>query len=126
MRARRALGYKSAKKFADAIGISESSVANAESGRESVGEGVFMDIETALRWPEDCITRYIETGDESVLPSVSSPTPAEGEPRDSWERKLVQDFPDMSLQRRLELFRMHRSDKAQQRRKKGDGVTRAG
>lgn len=67
-RARQAAGYRSQRAFAEAIGVAEASVARAETGDERIGDTVFGAIELGLGWPEDCIARYLETGDESVLP----------------------------------------------------------
>lgn len=66
-RARRAAGYKSARAFAEAIGISESSVANAEIGSDRVGAGVYMDIESGLGWPMNSIKEALKTRDFSAL-----------------------------------------------------------
>lgn len=71
-RARRRAGFRSQKVFAEALGLHESSVANAERGDESVGARVFDLIEARLGWPEGCISEYIDTGDEAVLPSTDS------------------------------------------------------
>ncbi|PXY21161.1 hypothetical protein BAY60_27220 [Prauserella muralis] len=45
-----------------------------------MGEATFVAIEGGLKWPDDCITRYLETGDESLLPSIGRPGQAEEEP----------------------------------------------
>lgn len=66
-RARRKAGYRSQRAFAEAIGVSEASVANAERGSATVGNSVFSAIEDGLNWAEDCIQRYLETGDETLL-----------------------------------------------------------
>ncbi len=62
-----AAGYDTQLAFANALGISEGSVANAERGASRVGNKVFTKIEGKLGWPNICM-RYIETGDESLLP----------------------------------------------------------
>lgn len=68
-RARLRAGYRSQKAFADEIGISENSVARAETGDERVGESVFVAIESGLPWwPDNSIERFLETGDDSLLP----------------------------------------------------------
>lgn len=71
-RARQRAGYRSQKAFAEAIGVAESGVAWAESGndRVAVGGKVFAAIEDGLGWPEDCITRYLKTGNESLLQAL--------------------------------------------------------
>ena len=77
-RARRKAGFRSQKAFAQALGISEASVANAERGSDSVGDAVFTAIEDGLKWPEECIARYLETGEERYLPgsqAQSEPSP---------------------------------------------------
>jgi transcriptional regulator with XRE-family HTH domain len=88
---RRAAGYKSARAFATAIGLSESSIANAERGAESVGLGAYLDIETGLGWPDGCILRYLDSGDIAELPSRTGSVPRadEWEPRDDMERKIM-------------------------------------
>lgn len=79
-RARRAARYKNAKAFADAIGISATSVARAEAGWDTTGASVYADIERGLKWPEEIIQRYLATGDDSLLGRMT----AEGdEPDDS-------------------------------------------
>lgn len=66
-RARRAAGHRSQASFADAIGYHESSVAQAESGSDRAGGGLFQAIEDALHMPPMVISTYIETGDETLL-----------------------------------------------------------
>lgn len=112
-RARRRAGYRSAKAFADALPVSENSVAKAESGADTVGDTVFVAIETALGWPEDCITRYIETGDESLLPSATEAEPVDPSRYPDWlnvddekERK-VWDL-DLSVEDRWFFIQAHR------------------
>lgn len=87
-RARQVAGYSSQKAFADAIGVSETSVANAERGSELVGAGdkVFVAIEIGLSWPEDCTLRYLETGDERVF--VADPVEVAAAPDDINEAML--------------------------------------
>lgn len=118
-RARVAAGYKSQKAFADAIGVSENSVAHAETGSERIGDTVFGAIEAGLRWPEDCISQYLETGDESLLPSRAattpprngSHTPADHYPSDlrddPVERKLwdIEELDDASKWRHIYAYR---------------------
>lgn len=89
--ARRAAGYKSARGFATAMGLSETSIARAESGSPKVGAGVYLDIESCLGWPTGCIERYLETGNESELPAVNRRQAAESEiePRDDFERRVL-------------------------------------
>jgi transcriptional regulator with XRE-family HTH domain len=81
-RARQRLGYDSQQSFADTIGVDKSGVSYAESGgdRIAVDGKIFAAIEDGLSWPEDCISRYLKTGDESLLPAPESegarrPTP---------------------------------------------------
>ena len=66
-RHRRAAGHRSARAFADAIGISEGSVAHAESGSPRTGRRVYDAIEAGLDWPEGSIQRYLDTGDEQAF-----------------------------------------------------------
>lgn len=70
-RARQRLGHGSQQAFADAIGVEKSGVSYAESGRDRIAiDGkIFGAIEDGLGWPEDCISRYLKTGDESLLPA---------------------------------------------------------
>jgi transcriptional regulator with XRE-family HTH domain len=68
-RARRLAGYRSQRAFAKALGIHETSVARAETGDDRIGTSVFTAIEAKLHWPDDCIARYLESGDERHLPS---------------------------------------------------------
>ena len=70
-RGRRKAGHRSQRAFAESIGLSESSVANAERGSDSVGASVFTAIEDGLGWPEGSIASYLETGDEDALPSAA-------------------------------------------------------
>lgn len=81
---RLAAGYRSQRAFAEAIDKNETSVARAETGDERVGDGVFGSIESGLGWPEDCISRYLATGDESVLPPSRS-----GEPNVKQRRNMA-------------------------------------
>jgi hypothetical protein len=71
-RARRAAGYKSARAFADAIGISTTSVARAEAGWDTTGASVYADIEQGLKWPEEIIRRYLAAGDELLLGQMTA------------------------------------------------------
>lgn len=76
-RLRRQAGFKSAKAFAESIGsISETSVARAEAGYDNVGDGVYGDIETALKLTPGAIADYLETGDSRLL---DAPLAAAGE-----------------------------------------------
>ena len=70
-RARRAAGFRSQAAFATAIGVSEGSVARAESGSELVGAEVFTRIEIGLHLPAEVVTQYIETGEASLLAEIS-------------------------------------------------------
>lgn len=63
-------GYRSQKVFAHEIGVSESSVAYAESGSDRSGDVVFAAIENGLGWPADIIRQYLDSGDESLLDSM--------------------------------------------------------
>ncbi|WP_435582873.1 hypothetical protein [Amycolatopsis thermoflava] len=77
-RARRRAGYRSAQAFADAIGLSYSSVAHAESGSDRAGKQVFDAIEDGLPdWPTGAIDRYLETGDPAALPDFGDESKAE-------------------------------------------------
>lgn len=122
-RARVAAGYKSQKAFADAIGVSENSVAHAETGSVRIGDTVFGAIEAGLRWPEDCISQYLETGDESLLPSrTATPTPAAdsedeypAELVDSAERKIW-DIEELTEEQRWRQIESLRADRAVARR----------
>lgn len=77
-KARRWAGYRSQAKFADAIGLSESSVANAEIGSERVGMDAYGQIEAGLpQWPDGTIERFLATGDLSLLPEVGEHRPRE-------------------------------------------------
>ncbi|WP_027946563.1 helix-turn-helix domain-containing protein [Amycolatopsis taiwanensis] len=78
-RARVRAGYRSQKAFADAIGISENSVARAEIGDERIGDKVFAAIEDGLGWGEYVVAEYLETGDESIF-TDSEPAPEPAEP----------------------------------------------
>lgn len=75
-RDRRKAGFTSQRNFAEAIGASETAVAYAETGDPRVGVKTFALIEDGLGWPDDSITRYLNTGDETVFvhaaPSVES------------------------------------------------------
>lgn len=75
-RARQRAGFTSQRAFAQAVGVDTTSVANAETGGEQIAVGgkVYAAIEDALGWPEDSTTRYLETGDESHLPSPTGDT----------------------------------------------------
>lgn len=113
-RARRAAGYRSQKAFAAAINVSEASVANAERGAETVGEGVFTLVETGLNMPDEIITRYLETGDPDLLELIAfyptSPRrPPEPEPelRDRVERDLWA-MKHIPVRERLALIEEHR------------------
>lgn len=115
-RARVAAGYKSQKTFADAIGVSENSVAHAETGSERIGDTVFGAIEAGLKWPEDCISQYLETGDESLLPSrkgLQATTTADHYPADlrddPVERKLW-DIKDLDERSRWRHIYAHRTE----------------
>ncbi|MCI2421472.1 helix-turn-helix domain-containing protein [Saccharopolyspora sp. K220] len=66
-RARLGAGYRSQKSFAEAIGVSENSVARAEIGDERVGQSVFLAIEGGLGWTESAISVFLDTGDEATL-----------------------------------------------------------
>jgi transcriptional regulator with XRE-family HTH domain len=68
-RARRKAGYRSQKAFAAAIGISEASVAYAESGNNRAGPAVYESIEHGLKWADGYTTRYLEFGDQPTVPS---------------------------------------------------------
>lgn len=104
--ARRAAGYKSARAFARAVRLSESSIANAERGADSVGSGVYLDIETGLGWPTGTIARYLDTGEPDDLPPVkpATATPAEPDlldPQDDMERQIVESSLSKREKRRL-------------------------
>jgi len=57
--ARRAKRFRSQKAFADHIGVHESSVASAETGKDRIGESVFEAIERGLGWPSGSTMAYI-------------------------------------------------------------------
>lgn len=89
--ARRAAGYKSARAFATAIGVSESSIANAEIGSDRVGMGVYMDIETGLDWPTNSIRQALETENLEDLqprPKQTGPDLYARELRDEFEEQI--------------------------------------
>lgn len=122
--ARRAAGYKSARAFAAAIGISESSIANAERGSSRVGEGVVMDIESALGWPGGSIHRAINTGDMAQL-EVSrrdEPDLYSHEIRDSFERE-VYELDTLPEQERWRVIVEHRQRHAA---RQGSSMRRSG
>lgn len=81
-------GIKSQRKFAEALDISEGSVANLERGADTVGDPTFEAAEAYLKWPLGAIRHYVETG-ESRIPDLASETTAEPhwpiEPRNQWE-----------------------------------------
>lgn len=106
--ARRAAGYKSARAFAAAIGVSESSVATAEIGSHRVGMGVLMDIETGLEWPRGSIERFLESGDLAELPShvVGRADEKLVQPRDSFEREIMDS--NLDLESKVHWIRRHR------------------
>ncbi|TKG61303.1 hypothetical protein [Prauserella endophytica] len=115
--ARRAAGHKSARSFADAIGVSESSVANAEIGSERVGEGVYLDIESGLGWPTGCIRSYLETGEIDKLPSgvaVATPKRDEMEPQDDYEEMIINS--SLARREKLKLLRGYRKALDEERR----------
>jgi transcriptional regulator with XRE-family HTH domain len=68
--ARRRAGHRSQRAFADAIGVHESSVANAERGDESVGDAVFQAIEAGLGWAPGSIRAYIDGDERVALPGA--------------------------------------------------------
>ncbi|MGW4484282.1 hypothetical protein ACWEOE_10640 [Amycolatopsis sp. NPDC004368] len=59
-RGRRAAGYKSAKAYAQHLGISPTSVTRAENGWDTTGAGVYSDIERDLGWAPNSIMDYVE------------------------------------------------------------------
>lgn len=65
--------------FAEALGISEASVANAERGDTRVGKKVYDAIEDGLGWPEGSTAAYLATGDETLLPGAKAPQPVAAE-----------------------------------------------
>jgi transcriptional regulator with XRE-family HTH domain len=79
-RARRAAGFRSQLAFAARVGVSESSIAQVESGSDRPGPGMFTAIEVALGLPEDIFVRYLETGDDDLLRLVVYPPPPAAEP----------------------------------------------
>lgn len=120
--ARRAAGHKSARTFAQALGISESSVANAEIGSTRVGEGVYMDIESGLGWPTGSIQHALENEDLSGL-RADQPQRATLYRRvvneaDEFERQVIA-LDDIPLETRWETIFAHRerwSDPGEQRK----------
>lgn len=74
-RARRVAGYTSQKGFAEFIGASETMVAYAETGSDRVGVKTYGLIEDGLGWPEESISTYLDTGDETVF-RHAEPEPA--------------------------------------------------
>lgn len=77
-----AAGHRSQRSFAEAIGVSETSVANAERGSDLVGALVYGAIEVGLKWPEDSTTRYLETGRDEDMPGLRG-TPQADQPEQS-------------------------------------------
>lgn len=73
--ARRAAGYKSQGKFATAIGVHETSVANAETGNDRVGSAVFEAIEGGLKWPTGAIDAYLARRIEHLPGFGETPAP---------------------------------------------------
>jgi len=63
----REVRFSSQSAFAESLGISDSSVANAERGAETVGVKVYRAIARGLGWPANCIWDYINSGDEKAF-----------------------------------------------------------
>lgn len=72
---RRAMKIRSQRALAEKIGVHETSVANAETGSDRIGEFVYAAIENGLGWPKRSIEDYIE-GKTEDLPTAASITPA--------------------------------------------------
>jgi hypothetical protein len=88
--ARRLKKFRSQRAFADHIDVSESSVANAETGSDRIGEGVFAAIEDGLKWPIGSITAYIGGADKEpwVLAGEDLQSGSESPPAPVVERRL--------------------------------------
>ena len=94
-RERQRRGYSSQRAFAKAIGIDASSAAYAESGDERIAirGKVFAAIEDHFGWPEDSITRYLETGEEADLEALKPPQPRPAQrPLTLTEQRLIQVY----------------------------------
>lgn len=76
-RERRRAGFRSQGAFAAAIGVHETTVANAERGSDRIGSAVYNAIEDGLKWPTESIEAYLAGGDE---PPWSPPAHAASEP----------------------------------------------
>lgn len=102
---RRLAKFRSQRAFAEALGIGESSVANAESGSDRIGDGPVYDaIETYFGWPMGSITAYIAgTGpapwgaqaDDEAAPAAPEPTEDAG---DRWTPEEVERTRGMTVE----------------------------
>lgn len=95
------------KDLAREAGVGRSSVQTLERGL-SLSVSKESRIEEALGWKLGSLDR-IRNGEEPLLRDAYDIP--EDMPQDEWERGLVRDFPHMSRERRIELFRMHRERK---------------
>lgn len=95
--------------LADAVGVTRNTIIKIESGRP-VEEGIEADVEDKLGYELGSLDD-MRAGREPTLKDADTP---EDMPHDEWERGLVNEFPHMSRQRRIELFRLHRQTKPPQ------------
>ncbi|MEV6879712.1 helix-turn-helix transcriptional regulator [Amycolatopsis sp. NPDC051128] len=106
---RRLAKFRSQRAFAEALGIGESSVANAESGSDRIGDGpVYEAIETHFGWPVGSITAYIAgTGPapwgahaDTAEPAPTEPVVAEQskEDGDDWTPEEVKRAQGMTVE----------------------------
>jgi transcriptional regulator with XRE-family HTH domain len=97
---RRLAKFRSQRAFAEAIGVGESGVANAERGSDRVGDGpIYEAIETYFGWPVGSITAYIAgTGQApwSGQPEATANEEEPADPADDWTSEEIERVRGMS------------------------------
>lgn len=123
--ARRAHGHKSARSFATSAGISETSIARAESGDKRVGTGVYLDIESALGWTPGSINDAL---DGASLDTLRRPDTGDTIHRrvvdesDAWEVQMM-NLDALPEEQRWEAIFEHRKQQAAEQRPRRFGQT---
>ncbi|MEC3975105.1 hypothetical protein [Amycolatopsis sp. H20-H5] len=97
--------YRSQKAFAEAIGLHESSVANAEIGSDRVGDLVYSTIEEAFGWPRNSVGNYIAGRTQTLpgdLPDGEGSADEDADPRHEWSAAFRQKTGAMSVDEIIE------------------------
>lgn len=125
IRDRDAAAYDTQRKFAEAIGVSEKSVNNFESGRNRMRRGTLSRVETVLNWVPGSAQVVLNGGEPSYGQRPTTPRIEVDPLRDETEReiwKLVKIIGEDVAWQHIDERRERLSEEERQRRAEDDDI----